>query len=80
MKKNPKYPRHLSSITVDFLKSLLDKNPESRLGCSHQFEEIKRHQFFHGVDWKSYESKDFKEHSILKLDLRRCYFDSEYVG
>ena len=41
----------ISPSCRDLLAKLLNKNPYSRLGATHGFDEIKYHPWFKGVDW-----------------------------
>ena len=44
-------PRGISDIAADLLKSLLKRNPSSRLGSNLDAEEVKSHKYFIDVDW-----------------------------
>lgn len=46
------FPPNLVGEARRILTSLLQKNPAQRLG-SHGAEEIRRHLFFHGLDWNA---------------------------
>ena len=46
VKSSPVIPNYLSSECRDFIKRLLVKDPESRLGAKHGAVEIKSHPFF----------------------------------
>lgn len=81
MNNEPLYPAYLTSQAVSLMKGLLQKNPEERLGYWKEFEEVKEHEFFRGVDWSRVLAKD-KDHmkqSPVKPRLDRCYFDQTYV-
>jgi len=56
----PKLPEHLSEESADFLRRILDKDPNTRLGSRRQFKEVKMHPFFEGVDWQKVKSKGYK--------------------
>ncbi|KAM0268685.1 hypothetical protein ACHAQH_009940 [Verticillium albo-atrum] len=46
-------PTYVQGITADILRCLLDKNPTHRLGGGvYGVSEIKKHDFFLGVDWQ----------------------------
>ncbi|CAM6090074.1 unnamed protein product [Calypogeia fissa] len=47
----PGVPNHLT----DLISKLLAKEPENRLGTNGGAEEIKKHPFFHGVNWDELE-------------------------
>jgi serine/threonine protein kinase len=49
--KDLSYPRYLSTSVIKLLQGLLCKDPERRLGAQHGFSEVKKHEFFNGVDW-----------------------------
>jgi len=45
-------PSHLSNEAKSLLYSLLERNPNKRLGAGPSgAEEIKNHSFFRGYDW-----------------------------
>jgi serine/threonine protein kinase len=48
-------PDFVDEASADLLARLLEKNERRRIGChstyATDFEEIKRHPFFHGIDW-----------------------------
>jgi serine/threonine protein kinase len=48
-----KIPLYVSSTCRNLLRSLLEKNPEWRLGTFEDAAEVKKHEFFKGVDWNS---------------------------
>ncbi|KAL2623032.1 hypothetical protein R1flu_003237 [Riccia fluitans] len=50
--KRADFPGPQSHLT-DLLDKLLQKEPDKRLGTNGGAEEIKRHPFFHGVDWEN---------------------------
>lgn len=51
-------PTIFSSTAASLLQGLLDKNPETRLGCQQEgLDEVMRHPFFAGVDWAALENK-----------------------
>jgi serum/glucocorticoid-regulated kinase 2 len=45
-------PTYIQGVTADILRRLLDKNPTHRLGGVCGVSEIKKHDFFLGVDWQ----------------------------
>jgi hypothetical protein len=45
-----------SPIAVELLKGLLTRDPNHRLGVGG-VHEIKKHGFFHGVDWTEMEAR-----------------------
>ncbi|AOA62299.1 Serine/threonine kinase [Komagataella phaffii CBS 7435] len=48
----PRYPIQMDRESVDILQQLLTKDPYKRLGASEEdAEEIKRHPYFHGINW-----------------------------
>merc|ERR1711935_670964 len=65
MDSAPKYPRSLHSNSVQFCKSLMQKNPKKRLGCDGMPEkgnsDVKRHAFFVNllpIDWDKLERRE----------------------
>lgn len=51
LKAEPPMPREFSAEVKDFIRRLLTKNPENRLGAKSA-EEVKKHKFFKGLNWK----------------------------
>jgi len=52
-KENPKYPASLSKDIQDFISRLLIKDPKERLGSGKKdVEELKKHQWFKGLNWE----------------------------
>lgn len=43
-----------------FFKGFLTKNPEQRLGCTGDENEIRKHAFFNKLDWKELEKRNIK--------------------
>ena len=58
----PIYQNKLISDTAfDLIKKLCETNINLRLGSSdNEFEEISKHKFFNGIDWKKLENKEIK--------------------
>jgi serine/threonine protein kinase len=54
-KKTLKFPFYLSLDAKDFLKKLLQANPEKRFNIDDDFEKFKKHRFFRYIDWKELE-------------------------
>lgn len=59
LEKTIRIPRSISVKAQSVLKRFLDKNPETRLGCSPNsgFTDIKEHPFFRQIDWESLKEK-----------------------
>lgn len=49
------YPAYLSANARSLLQALLDRNPKTRLGSINGAEDVKKHPFFEGIDWKKLE-------------------------
>lgn len=47
------YPPYIRPGTSDILNHLLAKDPQRRLGSTHDGEEVMAHPWFAGVDWRS---------------------------
>lgn len=60
-KKTLKFPFYLSLDAKDFLKKLLQANPEKRFNIDDDFEKFKKHRFFRYVDWKELENIESSE-------------------
>uniref|UniRef100_A0A673J9T5 protein kinase C n=1 Tax=Sinocyclocheilus rhinocerous TaxID=307959 RepID=A0A673J9T5_9TELE len=71
-----RYPRFMSP------ESLLQKNPEKRLGAGEQdANEVKRHRFFQGIDWEALLSKSVKPPFLpsIKAPADVSNFDEEFT-
>lgn len=55
-KKNLKFPFYLSLDAKDFLRKLLQPNPQKRLDIDQDFDKIKQHRFFRFVNWNHLEN------------------------
>lgn len=56
---NLKFPAILSKATKDFLKKILEKDPQKRLGY-RGFDEIKKDPYFKGIDFDKLLRKEYK--------------------
>lgn len=56
-KKFLKFPYYLSNDAKEFLRKLLQSNPEKRLDIDNDFENVKKMRFFRHVNWKELELK-----------------------
>ncbi|KAK3329581.1 kinase-like domain-containing protein [Apodospora peruviana] len=78
-----RFPRDTLSLEGrNFVKGLLNRNPKHRLGATDDAEELKRHAFFHDIDWDALSKKlitpPFKPQ--LKSDTDVSYFDPEFTN
>ncbi|KAK6461948.1 ribosomal protein S6 kinase [Scheffersomyces coipomensis] len=55
-KKTLKFPFYLSQDAKDFLRKLLQVNPEKRFNIDEDFNKLKNHRFFRYIDWNELES------------------------
>ncbi|KAM7361163.1 protein kinase C isoform 1-T3 [Cochliomyia hominivorax] len=75
------YPVWLSREAVSILKGFLTKNPEQRLGCLGDENEIRRHPFFSKLDWDELEKRNIKPPFRPKMKNPRDAnnFDTEFT-
>ncbi|KAH8416690.1 hypothetical protein KR222_007074 [Zaprionus bogoriensis] len=75
------YPVWLSREAVSILKGFLTKNPEQRLGCTGDENEIRKHAFFNKLDWKELEKRNIKPPFRPKMKNPRDAnnFDAEFT-
>ena len=84
VKLDVRFPKisSVSSSVKDLIKKLLNKNPSNRIGHSKGFDEIKKHPYFKGMDFKALEEKKieapFKPILEGSLDVRN--FDEEFTS
>ena len=57
IKKKLLFPQFFSETLKNLLKKLLEKNPKKRIGI---IEDIKKHNFFKGIEWNELEFKRIK--------------------
>ena len=60
------FPNYVSKEVKDFIKSLLVKNPDERLGSKLDVEEIKNNVYFKDVDWDKVYNKKYIPPPIIK--------------
>ncbi|KAK6456055.1 ribosomal protein S6 kinase [Scheffersomyces xylosifermentans] len=60
-KKTLKFPFYLSLDAKDFLKKLLQVNPEKRFNIDDDFDKLKKHRFFRLVNWDDLENIENSE-------------------
>lgn len=79
-----KFPKKItiSDNAKDFIKKLLNKNQEKRLGSKNDFDEMKIHPWFDGLNWDDLLAKKIKAPFIPvlndKLDTQN--FDQEFTS
>jgi len=53
-----KYPRNCPKSSKSFIEKMLNKSPQHRVGGG--FEELKKHAFFDGINWKKLREKELE--------------------
>lgn len=59
----------ISPQAKDLIVKLLNRNPKKRLGYETDAEEIKKHEFFNGIDWEKIYNKQYPLEKPLKREL-----------
>jgi hypothetical protein len=67
IKKEVKFPAHVSHTAKSFLKLLIDKNPKTR----PKIEEVMEHPLFEGLDWGLYNNKKYESPAFFQDYLKR---------
>ena len=79
-----KFPNKIevSDYAKDLIKNLLIKDQDLRLGSEGGFEEIRKHSFFKGFDFKALEEKKLKAPFIptLRGSMDVTNFDRRYTS
>eukprot|EP00038_Savillea_parva_P001279 m.102832 g.102832 ORF g.102832 m.102832 type:complete len:835 (-) comp10450_c0_seq2:456-2960(-) len=76
------YPPRLQPAARDFVDSLLDRNPNTRLGCGPNGKEtVMKHPFFHAIDWDALARREVKppyKPQVKNPKKAEC-FDDEFT-
>ena len=82
-----KLRNNFSDFCLDFITKLLKKNPNQRLGSKKGEEELKKHNFFTGINWDTIELQKFKspvydiiQYSKMKHGYTKELFDFDYCN
>lgn len=59
----------MNDDTIDLVKKLLVRNPEERLGAGsdNDYNKLKSHSFFKGIEWDNLFTQNAPEFAIKKL-------------
>ncbi|CCE61696.1 hypothetical protein TPHA_0B00240 [Tetrapisispora phaffii CBS 4417] len=77
-----KFPKcNLSQDGRNFIKQLLNRKPDHRLGSNDGARELKKHPFFKDIDWVAMLKKEIEPPfiPILNSDKDTAYFDKEFT-
>jgi len=82
LNKSPPTPQGVSSVAIDLIMKLLEKDPKKRLGSEKGgFLKIKSHPFWHDIDWAKLAKKSipapFKP--IINSDVDTSNFAEEFT-
>lgn len=79
-----KFPKKIpvSENAKDLIRKLLNKNPDNRLGSINDFDDIKKHPFFEGLNFNDLLAKKIKAPYIpvLKDKTDTANFDQEFTS
>ena len=76
------FPPNLNPLAVDFIKELLNLDPNKRLGSGEDgINKIKNHAYFKDINWDNYYNKEIKPPFIPQLDdeVDLKYFDKMFT-
>jgi serine/threonine protein kinase len=62
------FPQGLSLNTKKFIKKLINRDPGQRLGAKKGAEEIKKHDFFIGIDWDQIQRREIAPFDPAELN------------
>jgi len=77
------YPGYITAVSKSFLQSMLNRDPEKRLGGgATDGEEVKRHPFFKNLDWMKLDARKIEPpfKPVLKDEHDVKYFEKEFVA
>ncbi|KAI6241300.1 Ribosomal protein S6 kinase [Aphelenchoides fujianensis] len=66
------FPKTMDETSRQFINSLLDRNPKTRLG-TNGFDAIKHHAFFEGIDWELLEQRKIKKPVFTPADTTTTF-------
>jgi protein-serine/threonine kinase len=73
-------PASLSSECKNLLKELLQKDPSKRLGSENDAADVKKHEFFEGVDWMFVYNKGLSPPVPPLPVISKGYLSDEVIG
>ena len=72
-------PNFVSRKAQQFLRDLLKKDPENRLGSKRDVEEIKEHPYMEGVDWERVYKREYMPPPIIQKYHYLNFFDQPKI-
>lgn len=73
----PEFPRYAHKAAIDLISKLLEKEPANRLN----FDGIKEHDFFRGLDWDRVLKKEFSAKEFKKVnEYEPRNFGSDFIA
>ena len=72
-------PNFVSKKAEIFLRDLLKKDPEHRLGSKRDVEEIKEHPYMEGVDWDKVYKREYIPPPIIQKYNNLNFFDQPKI-
>jgi serine/threonine protein kinase len=80
-------PNFVSNKAQKFLRDLLQKDPENRLGSKRDVEEIKEHPYMEGVDWDKVYKREYIPPPIIQkynylhfFDIPKIFIDKNEIN
>lgn len=75
-------PNYISESAKKLIISLLEKDPNKRLGALKDIEDIKNHVFFKGIDWDKVKNKQYKPPPLEyeqneKENIQNIFFEDD---
>ena len=83
LKDNLEIPSYISEEGADFIRKLLERDPQRRLGSSERdCEELKEHPFFKEYDWDAILAKRIEPQwkPIIKSETDTSNFDAQFTA
>lgn len=70
--KRIRFSSNTSPELVHLIKQLLDWNPDTRFGCGREgMDQVRRHPFFKGVNWRSIYNRDDNPDGLLRYSQQQ---------
>ncbi|KAH0572234.1 Kinase, AGC [Spironucleus salmonicida] len=79
IRQDPQFSNRFSESCKSFISRMLEKDPKKRLGAGQNFNEIRNHPFFKGLDWDKLMTKKYEMEYKPEKDYNKN-FDKRFTS